>query len=383
MPKTRELTDFERGLIVGLSKGEFSYREIAKELGIPKSTVGDVVKKYNEQGLTTTASRSGRPEILSEYEKKNLIKVAKENRFNTLEELTETFNTTLNISVSNRTIQRTLHKEGYSGHAAKKKPFISEANRKKRYGWCRVHKNWTTEWNYVIWSDESRFELFNNDSRNWVWRKKDERYEVNCLKPTVKHSIGVMVWGCFCNNKLGPLVLVEGTLNSEKYIELLERNLLPFFSNLNIENKRQILELQSNIIELEIIINKTQEQEKELKEKKQELSELQNHNDHIFQDDNAPCHASKQTKAWKASKFIRMLPWPAQSPDLNPIENLWNELEIRIRKHKPMPRNKNDFFAALKEEWYKIDEDRLIRLVKSMPNRIKAVLENKGNPTKY
>jgi transposase len=340
MPKIRELTDFERGEIVGLSKGSFSQRNIAKLLDIPKSTVGDVIKKYNEQGLTTTASRSGRPEVLSEHDKRHLMNVAKENRSNTLEELTDNFNTAMNISVSNRTIQRTLHKEGYSGHAAKKNPFISENNRKKRYGWCRIYKYWTTEWDYIIWSDESRFELFNNDSRNWVWRKKDEQYKIDCLKLTVKHSIGVMVWGCFCNNKLGPLVLVEGTLNTDSYIELLKEYLLPFLSDLGTE-------------------------------------------DYIFQDDNAPCHASHKTKSWKENNSINILPWPAQSPDLNPIESLWNELEIRIRKRRPMPSNKNDFFAALKEEWYKIDENRLIRLVNNMPNRINAVLENKGNPTKY
>src|SRR5688572_5054057 len=156
--------------------------------------------------------------------------------FRSLEEITENFNTAMNISVSSRTIQRTLHNKGYSGHAAKKKPFISEKNQKKRYGWCRVRKNWNDEWKNIIWSDESRFELFNNDSRNWVWRKKDECYQTNCLKPTVKHSIGIMVWGCFCNNKLGPLVLIEGTLNSDKYIELLEENLLPFLNELGIEN---------------------------------------------------------------------------------------------------------------------------------------------------
>ena len=120
MPKQRELTDFERGEIVGLSKGGFSQRKIAELLDIPKSTVGDVVKKYNEHSLTTTASRSGRPKILSEHDKRHLIKITKENRFDTLEEITENFNTVMNISVSSRTIQRTLHKEGYSGHAAKK-----------------------------------------------------------------------------------------------------------------------------------------------------------------------------------------------------------------------------------------------------------------------
>ena len=125
-----------------------------------------------------------------------------------------------------------------------------------------------------------------------------------------------MVWGCFCNNKLDPLVLIEGTLNFDKYIKLLEKHLLPFLNDLGIEN-------------------------------------------HIFQDDNAPCHASIKTRSWKENNLIKILPWPAQSPDLNPIENLWNELENRVRKHRPMPKNKNDFFAVLKEEWNKIKENKL------------------------
>jgi transposase len=70
MPKTREFTDFERGEIVGLSKGDFSYGKIAEILDIPKYTVSEIVKKYNEQGLTTTAPHSDRPKILSEYNKK-------------------------------------------------------------------------------------------------------------------------------------------------------------------------------------------------------------------------------------------------------------------------------------------------------------------------
>jgi len=149
-----------------------------------------------------------------------------------------------------------------------------------------------------------------------------------------------MVWECFCNNRIGPLVLIDGTLNSDRYIELLEEQLIPFLNNLGKEN-------------------------------------------HIFQDDNAPCHASKKTKTWKNDNEIEFLPWPAQSPDLNPIENLWDILERRIRKHRPIPTNKREFFKVLKEEWNKIDENQLIRLVQSMPRRIEAVIKNKGNPTKY
>lgn len=340
MSKRRELTDFERGEIVGLHKGGFSQKKITEILNFPKSTVGDIIKKYNELGLTSTIPRSGRPKILTERDKRHLVKIIKANRNLTLTEITEKFNKTLNFSISERTVQRVLHDEGYSGHAAKKKPFISEQNRKKRFGWCRMKKNWINEWENIIWSDESRFELFNNDSRNWVWRKKDERYKIECLKPTVKNSIGVMVWGCFCNNKIGPLVLIEGTLNSDRYIELLEKYLIPFLNSLGVEN-------------------------------------------HIFQDDNAPCHASNKTKNWKEDNLVERLPWPAQSPDLNPIENLWDELEKKIRKHRPIPKNKSEFFAALQKEWFKIDESKLTQLVKSMRYRIADVIKNKGYPTKY
>ena len=120
MTRGKELTDFERGEIVGLFKGGFSQRKIAEILEFSKSTVGEVIKKYNEKGLTTTASRSGRPKILSECNTKHLIKITKKNRSDTLEELTENFNTSMAISVSSRTVQRILHKKGYSGHAAKK-----------------------------------------------------------------------------------------------------------------------------------------------------------------------------------------------------------------------------------------------------------------------
>ena len=226
MPKRKELTDFERGEIIGLHKGGFPQRKIADTLNHPKSTVGDIIKKFNTLGLTSTISRSDRSKILNDWDKRHLIKLIKANRNLTLAEITEKFNIILKFTVSDRTVQRVLHEEGYSGHAAKKKPFISEKNRKKRYGWCRMRKNWTTEWDYIIWSDESRYELFNNDFRNWVWRKKDERYNIECLKPTVKNSIGIIVWGCFCNNKLGPLVLIEGTLNSDRYIELLDEYLI-------------------------------------------------------------------------------------------------------------------------------------------------------------
>jgi len=74
MPKGTELTDFEREEIVGLHKGGFSYEKIEKILDRPKTTIHNVIKKFNEQGLTSTALHSGRPKILSKRNERHLIK---------------------------------------------------------------------------------------------------------------------------------------------------------------------------------------------------------------------------------------------------------------------------------------------------------------------
>lgn len=341
MPKTRELTDFERGEIVGLSKGDHSVRDISNILQIPKSTVQDVLKKYRDQGMVSTASRSGRPPILSKQDQRKLGRLARNNRQATLEQITEELNKSLTISASVHTVRRALHGQGYHGRTAKKKPLVSEVNRKKRRFWCLARKNWVDEWNRIVYSDESRFEIFENDSHKWVWRKTDEKYEKDCLQPTVQKSDGIMVWGCFCKDRLGPLVLVEGRITAEKYIDLLREHLLPFLNDLG-------------------------------------------HDMYLFQDDNAPVHTARKTKEWKEENLGNSkLPWPAQSPDLNPIEHLWDVLERRVRLRNPKPKNKVQLFEALREEWYKIEPETYGKLTQSMPRRVDAVIRSNGNPTRY
>jgi len=150
-----------------------------------------------------------------------------------------------------------------------------------------------------------------------------------------------MIWGCFTKNKLGPLVRLEGRITANIYIDVLNNYLLPF------------------------------------------INSLENKNNYIFQEDNAPIHKANAVKKWEVENKITSLPWPAQSPDLNPIENLWDELDRKVRKHKPLPKNQDDLWQILQNEWLKLDESIYKNLVDSMPRRIAAVIENKGNPTKY
>ncbi|GBB83298.1 hypothetical protein RclHR1_10020002 [Rhizophagus clarus] len=179
------------------------------------------------------------------------------------------------------------------------------------------------------------------ERKGWVneWEKK---YDVDCLIPTVKSGQqGVMVWGCFAKHYLGPLVKLEGKVTGAVYVDILKNYLLPF------------------------------------------LDELDDQENFLFQEDNAPIHTAKIVKSWKKENGVNSIPWPAQSPDLNPIENLWDELERWVRAHIPLPKNKEHLWEILQEEWLNIDANKYQNLVNSMPHRIVAVIESKGYPTKY
>ena len=150
-----------------------------------------------------------------------------------------------------------------------------------------------------------------------------------------------MMWGCFQGNKLGPLALCpEGRMNSTKYCSVLEEHFIPFWDNLDYPT--------------------------------------------IFMQDGAPPHTSKYTKNWQEGQEIISVEWPAQSPDLNPIENIWQQLKTALEKRKPRVETKEDLLVALQEEWAKLKEKNILAvLIESMPKHMKLVIDSNGMPIKY
>ena len=101
----------------------------------------------------------------------------------------------------------------------------------------------------------------------------------------------------------------------------------------------------------------------------------------IFQQDNDPQHTANATKAQFVDNSVPVMEWPSQSPDLNPIENLWSILEQRSKKRRV--NTKEGFIAELRKEWNELYEDLLFTLSDSIPRRIEAVLAVNGWMTKY
>jgi DDE superfamily endonuclease len=105
--------------------------------------------------------------------------------------------------------------------------------------------------------------------------------------------------------------------------------------------------------------------------------------DVIFQQDNDPKHKSHRAKAWFQSHGFEVLPWPAQSPDLNPIDHLWDHLKKRLGGYERQPTGMIELWERVEEEWEKIDKEVCQNLIESMPRRVAAVIMAKWGYSKY
>jgi transposase len=338
------LSESQHGEIIGLYKNNVPNHKITKIVGVHRKTVTRTIQNYIDRKDLVAKNQGGRPKLINDENKKILKKLVKQNNRKSAEQIKNKFNEKTSINVSTRTIRRTLHELNIFSRVPAAKPLLNDKQRINRLNWCIERRNWTVrKWKSVVWSDESRFTIYKNDGPGLVWRPPGTRFNIENMTPTVKFGGGgLMMWGCFSGKGLGPLVKVDGNLNSLGYIQILEDHLLPL-----IENDF-------------------------------------NRRGYLYQDDNAPVHTARVVKNWYSTNGVNVLSnWPSQSPDLNPIEHLWSELERRIRKRPKNMTSINELESALQEEWSKITNDVLIKLIESMPRRVEAVIENNGWPTRY
>lgn len=249
--------------------------------------------------------------------------------------------------VPSRTVRRALAKEGLNGRKRRKKPKLSIGNTVGRRDWAQEMSDLDADdWRCVIFSDESKFNLFGSDGVQYCRRRKGEALEERNLLFTVPHGGGsVMVWGCITEFGPGRLVRVTERMTGTKYTEILTDGLFGTLDDHNIPHDLDTF--------------------------------------YVFQQDNDPKHTSKVAQKWFKKHKLRVLPWPSRSPDMNIIENVWWYLETRIRSRSPLPNSVEQLWIALQEEWKRIPLDYINKLFDSLPTRINDVLAADGGSTRY
>ena len=151
-----------------------------------------------------------------------------------------------------------------------------------------------------------------------------------------------MVWGCITSSGVGRLHRIHGIMNAEVYCSILEESLLGTLDDHGMS-----------------------------------------HGCFFFQQDNDRKHTSRRALGWFDSHNIKLLPWPSSSPDMNIIEHVWEELDSRVRHRKRLPRNLNELWLALQEEWYALDISYIHKLYNSLPRRVCALDDAHGLETRY
>jgi transposase len=226
----------------------------------------------------------------------------------------------------------------------KKRPLLSKRHRKERMDFALAHQDWTVEdWKKVVWSDETKINRLGSDGRKWVWKKAGEGLSDRLVEGTLKFGGGsLMVWGCMLWEGVGYACKIDGRMDGDLYIQILEDDL-----------------------------------QASLKDYGKSANGI------IFQQDNDPKHTCKKAQNWFQENGFRVLSWPAQSPDLNPIEHLWNHLKRRLAGYENAPQGMEELWERVVDEWYKIDAKVCQDLIESMPRRVSDVLKAKGGYTKY
>ncbi|NP_001133228.1 transposase-like [Salmo salar] len=330
-----------RAVIIALHKKGFTGKDIAARKIAPESTIYRIIKNFKESGSIVVKKASGRPRKSSKRQDRLLKLIQLQDRGTTSTALAQEWRQA-GVSASARTVRRRLLEDGLVSRRAAKKPLLSRKNIRDRLIFCKRYRDWTAEdWGKVIFSDESPFQLFGASGKKLV-RGRGERYHQSFVMPTVKHPETIHVWGCFSAKGVGSLTILSRNtaMNKEWYQHILREQLLPT------------------------------------------IQEQFGDDQCLFQHDGAPCHKAKVITKWLGEQNIAILgPWPGNSPDLNPIENLWSTLKRRVDKQKPT--NSDKLQALIMQEWAAISQDVAQKLIDSMPGRIAEILKKEGQYCKF
>lgn len=277
-------------LISGLSA-----RQVHKQTGVGLATISRIRSKHLPH---LEKSSGGHPAKLSsadiDYTKLNMQR----SKIKTAVQAARVLQDANGQSISAKTVCRGLKKSGWRARRKVKRPALEKRHIKARLEFAERHLEWTVDdWKKVWWSDETKINRYGSDGNEMVWGEKGEGLNRRRVKETRKFGGGnIMVWGCMSWAGIGFATKIDGKMDADLYREILDDELL-----------------------------------KSLRFYGQDVEDM------IFQQDNDPKHKSKKAKEWFEEHEMNVLIWPANSPDMNPIEHLWTHVKDKLKEYDSPP----------------------------------------------
>jgi transposase len=331
-------SSFDKGRIITMINNGMSYRDVAEQLGISKSTVCRTVRNWRNDHQLERRAGSGRRRISTHLDDEQVQTFPQERPFTTAGQIMRE----LNFPASVWTVRRRLREIGLRSRVAARKPRLTPLHREIRMGFALQYVAQDEEfWRQIVFSDEKVFQSCPN-GRLKVYRPRNSRFEEPYVQ-TIQRSgrFSVNMWAWISAASPGVMIHVEERLTSDVYIRVLENIMLPSVQAVN-----------------------------------------PNWN-FIFQHDNCAVHTARRVVEWCENHNINVLDWPSCSPDLNPIENMWGILIKFLQRPEVVFHNRDELLAAITEAWHSLPQNYHVNLCLSMRNRLNKVIDANGGFTKY